>query len=551
MFTGHVTRGCQPMAERPPLAANQRPSLGLGCHGEGCLLPASSLLCSHSMQESLELLLIFMLFQKEAEASSTGNSAKDMFEAWKQYQAACRRKMFEDPHPTSLVCNRTFDMYACWEDTLPNTSAKIPCPWYLPWHQQVQSGFVFQKCGPDGQWVVDESGHPWRDHSQCEDPHEELPFQKHLWILEQFRLMYTVGYSLSLVALMWALVLLAAFRKLRCVRNYIHMNLFLSFMLRAVSILTRDTLLQLHFPKDLQHEDLSYLPMGQAVAGCRLAQILTQYCVCANYYWLLVEGLYLHNLLGPMAFSEESYFPGYLLIGWGTPILFVIPWVTVRYLYENYECWERNDNMGYWWIIRGPILIAIFVNFGIFIRLIKILVAKLRAQQMRYTDYKFRLAKSTLTLIPLLGIHEVVFALLTEEQAQGTLRYIKYFFELFLNSCQGLLVSILYCFINKEVQSEIRRKWQRCQLGASLLEKHGSSWTTRTSLRNQSSHRKKASRPQPPKCPGAKVPHSSLGNSAGTPFPQANSREREEEKLVRRQVSPRLWDDHSEQSFMS
>lgn len=47
-----------------------------------------------------------------------------------------------------------------------------------------------------------------------------------------------------------------------------------------------------------------------------------------------------------------------------------------------------------------------------------------------------RLAKSTLTLIPLLGIHEVVFAFITDEHAQGTLRYIKLFFDLFLSSFQ-------------------------------------------------------------------------------------------------------------------
>nr|XP_056701768.1 gastric inhibitory polypeptide receptor [Euleptes europaea] len=435
-------------------------------------------------------------------------SAEEMFETWQRYREACNHKMLEEPPPTSLVCNRTFDMYACWSDTHPNTSARVSCPWYLPWHQQVQDGFVLQKCGPDGQWVVDESGYPWRDHSQCEALQEELSFQDHLWILERFRLMYTVGYSLSLIALLGALAVLSSFRKLRCIRNYIHTNLFLSFVLRAASILARDNLLWLHFPKKLQNEDdLSPLPMGQAAAGCRLAQILTQYCVGTNYCWLLVEGLYLHHLLGLRAFSEESYFPGYLLLGWGTPILFVIPWVIVRYLFENNECWERNDHMGYWWIIRCPILLAIFVNFVIFIRIIKILVSKLRAQQMPYTDYKFRLAKSTLTLIPLLGIHEVVFAPVIEEQARGLLRYVKFSFELFLNSFQGLLVSVLYCFVNKEVQSEIRRKWHRCQLGTSLLEKQGQSRSTWTSWRSWSSRRhKKDSGPRPPSHPVKNVP---------------------------------------------
>uniref|UniRef100_H9GFA6 G-protein coupled receptors family 2 profile 2 domain-containing protein n=1 Tax=Anolis carolinensis TaxID=28377 RepID=H9GFA6_ANOCA len=170
------------------------------------------------------------------------------------------------------------------------------------------------------------------------------------------------------------MLLLLLLLKLRCIRNYIHMNLFLSYMLRAISILTRDALLCAGF-KICPLFSLSVCHV-QAGASCRLAQVLTQYCVCANYYWLLVEGLYLHNLLGPLAFSEESYFPGYLLLGWGSPILFVIPWVIVRYLYENHECWERNDNMGFWWIIRCPILLAIFVNLVIFIRIIKILVSK-------------------------------------------------------------------------------------------------------------------------------------------------------------------------------
>lgn len=50
----------------------------------------------------------------------------------------------------------------------------------------------------------------------------------------------------------------------------------------------------------------------------------------------------------------------------------------------------------------------------------------------------FRLARSTLTLVPLLGVHEVVFAPVTEEQARGTLRFAKLCFEIFLSSFQVL-----------------------------------------------------------------------------------------------------------------
>lgn len=38
--------------------------------------------------------------------------------------------------------------------------------------------------------------------------------QRQAWLLEQFRLLYTVGYSLSLIALLLALLLLLVFRYL-------------------------------------------------------------------------------------------------------------------------------------------------------------------------------------------------------------------------------------------------------------------------------------------------------------------------------------------------
>ncbi|XP_056266264.1 glucagon receptor isoform X2 [Pseudoliparis swirei] len=243
----------------------------------------------------------------------------------------------------------------------------------------------------------------------------------------------------------------------------------------AMSILVKDALLSLTLDPRSGNDSRTQAWVNiPAVTWCRGAMVMMQYSVMANNYWLLVEGIYLHSLLVITVFSERKYFHIYLTIGWGTPLIFVLPWITVKYLYENEECWERNINMGYWWIIRSPIVFAYLINFFIFIRIIKILMSKLRAHQMRYTDYKFRLAKSTLTLIPLLGIHAILFTFVIDESVPkgSMLRLIRLFCDLLFNSFQGLLVAILYCFVNKEVQSEMLKKWKRWKLGKDIDEEY-------------------------------------------------------------------------------
>ncbi|XP_047398641.1 glucagon receptor isoform X4 [Sciurus carolinensis] len=420
------------------------------------------------------LLLLLLACQPQALSAQVMDF---LFEKWKLYSDQCHRNMSLLPPPTDLVCNRTFDKYSCWPDTPPNTTANISCPWYLPWYHKVQHRLVFKRCGPDGQWVRGPRGQPWRNASQCQMEDKEIEDQKKVAkMYSSFQVMYTVGYTLSLGALLLALATMLGLSKLHCTRNYIHVNLFVSFVLKASSVLVIDWLLKTRYSQKIG-DDLSvslWLSDG-AVAGCRVAAVIMQYGVVANYCWLLVEGVYLHGLLGLASFPERSFFTLYLGIGWGAPLLFIIPWVVVKCLFENVQCWTSNDNMGVWWILRVPVFLAILINFFIFVRVVHLLITKLQARQMQYTDYKFRLARSTLTLIPLLGVHEVVFAFVTDEQAQGTLRSAKLFFDLFLSSFQGLLVAVLYCFLSKEVQAELLQRWRRWHEGRALQDQRRSS----------------------------------------------------------------------------
>ncbi|XP_009322243.1 PREDICTED: glucagon receptor-like [Pygoscelis adeliae] len=202
------------------------------------------------------------------------------FEEWMRYRDECLRRMASEPYPAGLFCNRTFDMYACWPDGSPGTAVNVSCPFYLPWFEKVKHGLVSRRCGADGQWVTVNGSQPWRDYSQCEEEMESTMEEEGARrLMVSFKVLYTVGYSLSLLTL--------------------------------------------------------------AALGCRAAQVLMQYCILANHYWFLVEAVYLYKLLIGAVFSEKNYYRLYLYLGWVFLNSFQGFLVAVLYCFANKEVRTR------------------------------------------------------------------------------------------------------------------------------------------------------------------------------------------------------------------
>jgi parathyroid hormone receptor 1 len=60
---------------------------------------------------------------------------------------------------------------------------------------------------------------------------------------------------------------------------------------------------------------------------CKLVTSLWQYFIMANYSWILMEGLYLHNLIFLALFTDSSAITIYIILGWGT--CFIITWMRI------------------------------------------------------------------------------------------------------------------------------------------------------------------------------------------------------------------------------
>ncbi|KAL4635338.1 pituitary adenylate cyclase-activating polypeptide type I receptor-like [Arapaima gigas] len=306
-------------------------------------------------------------------------------------------------------------------------------------------GYVFRNCTKDG-WsdmypLYEEACELWQEEVESESTYYST-----------IRKVYTAGYATSLVSLITAIFVLTVFRKFHCTRNYIHMNLFASFILRASSVFIKDGVL-------FTDETLNHCFVS--TTACKSAVAFFQFSILANYFWLLVEGMYLQTLLALTFVSQRKYFWWYILTGWGVPAVVLAVWVLTRHFYDNRGCWDDNDHAAYWWIIKGPLTASVLINFVIFLNVIRILVQKLKSPGVGGNDSSHftRLAKSTLFLIPLFGMHYIVFAFLPETMGENARLYI----ELGLGSFQGFVVALLYCFLNGEVQAELKKrlcKWQ-------------------------------------------------------------------------------------------
>ncbi|XP_012662329.1 secretin receptor [Otolemur garnettii] len=332
----------------------------------------------------------------------------------------------EQPAPG---CMGLWDNTSCWPSSAPGQTVQVECPRFLQLLTST-NGSIFRNCTQDG-WS---ETFPSPDLACGVNVNGSFNEKRHSYLLK-LKVMYTVGYSSSLVMLLVALSILCFFRKLHCTRNYIHMHLFVSFILRALSNFIKDAVLY-------SDDDVTYCDAHRV--GCKLLMVFFQYCIVANYTWLLVEGLYLHTLLVVSFFSERKWLQGFVALGWA----FVLVGL----------CWDINANASVWWVIRGPVILCILINFVLFLNILRILMRKLRTQETRGNEvnhYK-RLAKSTLLLIPLFGIHYIVFAFSPADAME-----IQLFFELALGSFQGLVVAVLYCFLNREVQMEVQKKWQQ------------------------------------------------------------------------------------------
>jgi len=103
------------------------------------------------------------------------------------------------------------------------------------------------------------------------------------------------------------------------------MHLFASFVMRAFMALLKDMLFvpgMVGLADSVIEDNEGYWLVNKKDIGewhCKMFTSLWQYFLLANYSWILMEGIYLHNLIFLALFTDaNSSIAGYVAFGWGT-----------------------------------------------------------------------------------------------------------------------------------------------------------------------------------------------------------------------------------------
>ncbi|XP_060528045.1 calcitonin gene-related peptide type 1 receptor [Cylas formicarius] len=353
------------------------------------------------------------------------------------------------PEKHGLYCPAWFDGWSCWPETPSGMVANQSCPFFIAGFEPTNT--VYYKCEDDGTWYFHEPyNKTWVNYTTCVNT-EDLSFRTLVVII------HSVGYGISLVALLVSLGFLLHFKSLRCARILIHINLFASFAINNFLWLLwyyvvfdeTETLISNKF-------------------WCTALHTILYSCLISTYSWMLCEGLYLHTVLVWAFISQSNLLMAMVIIGWGIPLVTTLIYVPVRALLgegdELTMCWIKESRFDI--IQQVPVAGTIGLNLLFLINIVRVVIIKSRRGPVNdgqsaaggASRSTLQALRATLLLVPLLGLN----FLLTPFRPQGEHGWV-YFYDLvsaITTSFQGLCVAILFCFCNGEVQAQFKRKWR-------------------------------------------------------------------------------------------
>ncbi|BFZ01893.1 hypothetical protein BsWGS_04932 [Bradybaena similaris] len=370
-------------------------------------------------------------------------------------------------------CRGVWDTVLCWPAAKVNTVVHLPCP---PLPGLLKERKASRHCGPDGLWEGKQAGHfdnstgftqfrncyskeAWQYYARyiSNKTSEEKELLRE--VIAITRTLEIVGLCVSLVTTIISLFIFCYFRSLKCHRTRIHKNLFVAMLVQISMrvVMYADQLVakgsgEVHGAASGSSNTIYDTPVV-----CEALYSLLEYTKTVKFMWMFIEGIYLHKLVAVSVFSGKPNYVIFYVVGWGFPLLITAAWVlSMARMFVDIKCWFAYYMNPIIWIIEAPRAAVMAVNLMFLLNIIRVLVVKLQETQTNEANKVRKAVKAAIVLLPLLGLTN--FVIMLEPDGQGAVKFCVWsFFTSFLTASEGFFLSLLYCFLNGEVQTAIRR----------------------------------------------------------------------------------------------
>ncbi|XP_075991193.1 PDF receptor-like [Anticarsia gemmatalis] len=187
---------------------------------------------------------------------------------------------------------------------------------------------------------------------------------------------------------------------------------------------------------------------------CVAMYIILEYFITVMFMWMLNEGYYLHTLVTSNVLRGSNPYKFFLLLGWCAPVLITSAWATLAGIHYAQDtslgCWYGYNFLTYFWVLEGPRLAVITINFLFLLNIMRVLILKLRQDNSSDVVKARKAVKAAMVLLPLLGITNIL------SMSEGPVGGPVWAFALwsytthFLRSFQGFALAMIYCLCNTE-----------------------------------------------------------------------------------------------------
>lgn len=374
----------------------------------------------------------------------------------------CMMDQLDQPEIELDQCGIVWDGVYCWPASKVNETVFRPCPNYLNKFNIREK--AFKSCYSVANSSESKTKWSKTNYTNCTNSKPMVcpgicEIEDHM---KYFIIIRVCGYVISGFSLFLSISILLK-PKLRCPRNFVHINLFLAFSLRTILVMLVDSILNVGSPKFLSI-DTNVTNSAELIKNvdkgyiaCKIMVSIYRYSGSVYHMAVFSEAIYLVLLLKFPYYNELKGCKFCILITWTLPFLWNIPWIFVKAFVDNIWCWQTESYYNF--INKIPHTILLVANIISATYIIRVLYSKIHSRNHAMSMEKLmkyrRLAKSTLILIPIFGLHFIFFAWLPYVQLRGDCFEIStIYFETFFDSFQGFVVAITCCFIHREVRIE-------------------------------------------------------------------------------------------------